>query len=48
MLPARERLQNGLALNETLPNIFHAGNEKYDAFPNGEIFNASFDLIFTK
>lgn len=48
MLPARERLQNGLVLNETSSAIFHAGNEKYDAFPSGEIFNYSFDLIFTK
>lgn len=48
MLPARERLQNGLELNETSPSIFHTGNEKYDAFPSGEIFNYSFDLIFTK
>lgn len=48
MLPARERLQNGLVLNETSSAIFHAGNEKYDAFHSGEIFNYSFDLIFTK
>lgn len=48
MLPARERLQNGLVLNETSSAIFHAGNEKCDAFPSGEIFNYSFDLIFTK
>lgn len=48
MLPARERLQNGLVLNETSSAIFHAGNEKCDAFPSAEIFNYSFDLIFTK
>lgn len=48
MLPARERLQNGLVLNETSSAVFHAGNEKYDAFPSGEIFNYSFDLIFTE
>lgn len=48
MLPARERLQNGLELNETSLTIFHTGNKKYDAFPSGEIFNYSFDLIFTK
>lgn len=33
-------------LNETSPTFFHTGNEKYDAFPSGEIFNYSFDLIF--
>lgn len=48
MLPGRERLQNGLVLNEPSSAIFHAGNVKYDAFPSGEIFNYSFDLIFTK
>lgn len=48
MLPARERLQNGHALKETLPTIFYIGKEKYDALPGGEIFNDSFDLIFIK